>query len=102
MNIDARDAKVLRYFKKHGNLFLEDIPFESADLSELLKDGLIKTKDVSVPQDEGMFPLTSTAYFITQRGLAALKIRQNTAFISSTSLILTLIAAITGVIQLFR
>ena len=102
MNIDARDAKVLKYFKNRGDVFLSDITFESADLSNLMNNGLLKTKDVSVPQGEGMFPLTKTAYFITKRGLAALKIYRNTTIIASISFILTLVAAVTGIIQLFR
>ena len=106
MNIDARDAKVLKYFKNQGDVFLSDITFESADLSNLVNNGLLKTKDVSVPQGEGMFPSTKTAYFITQRGLYALEqYYKNVLFshlVHTLTILIGIAGVVIGIIQLLR
>ena len=106
MNIDARDANVLKYFKKHGEVLLKKIPFEATDLSALVSNGLLNTKDVSVPQGEEMFPATLKAYFITQRGLYALEQYYKSVFLSHLIHTLTLLIGIAGVvigiIQLLR
>ena len=102
MNIDARDADVLKYFKKHDDVFLSEITFDSADLSNLVNNGLLKTKDITVSQEDGMFPLTKTAYSITDRGKALLKIYCRQKIVAFITLSATLIAAITGIIQLCR
>lgn len=102
MNIDARDANVLKYFKKHDDVLLSEITFDSADLYNLVNNGLLKTKDITVHQGEGLFPLTKTAYSITNRGKALLKIYNRQKIIASITLSATLIAAITGIIQLCR
>lgn len=106
MNIDARDANVLKYFKKHGEVLFRDIPFDSADYNHLSENGLIKTKNISVSQGEGMFPQPCTLYFITPRGLYALKQHHKIVFLSHLAHILPIIIALAslviGIIQLVR
>ena len=71
--LSNRAYNILRLLSRSNeSLWPEEINYTISDFTDLLKEGLVTEHDKTHPAEPGEYPLTTSAFKITPKGLSAL------------------------------